>query len=235
MSSGQRLLVARRNVRNTFALEAPFEGKSRKTNCLAAWGTFCKRKSSQLTTDSHNPEKPPGGRFFWQAELAPNSRQAEPAPNPRIGCVQNTTSCLAGPSFYNIRAISATTQLLPPPQGDKVPQPSPWFLCNSTIIHSPKQNFLPKRFFCAILDKHLGADGCWCALWSSKPVIAVSSCIGGFNSHTFPPDKKGKGPQTKIVCGPFVVLPFSYRTIRWRHIPVRPQCGQVSLRRVRVW
>ena len=122
-----------------------------------------------------------------------------------------------------------------PPQGDKVPQPSPRFLYNSTIIHSPKQNFLPKRFFCAILDKHLGADGCWCALWSSKPVIAVSSCIGGFNSHTFPPDKKSKGPQTKIVCGPFIVLPFSYRTIRWRHIPVRPQCGQVSLRRVRVW
>lgn len=122
-----------------------------------------------------------------------------------------------------------------PPQGDKVPQPSPRFLCNSTIIHSLKQNFLPKRFFCAILDKHLGADGCWCALWSSKPVIAVSSCIGGFNSHTFPPDKKSKGPQTIFVCGPFIVLPFSYRTIRWRHIPVRPQCGQVSLRRVRVW
>ena len=162
-------------------------------------------------------------------------RQAEPAPNPRIGCVQSTTSCLAGPSFYNIRAISATASFSLPLQGDKVPQPSPRFLCNSTIIHSLKQNFLPKRFFCAILDKHLGADGCWCALWSSKPVIAVSSCIGGFNSHTFPPDKKSKGPQTIFVCGPFIVLPFSYRTIRWRHIPVRPQCGQVSLRRVRVW
>ena len=226
MSSGQRLLVELRRARNTFIVQAPFEGKSRKTNCLAAWGTFCKRKSSQLTTDSYNPEKPPGGRFFWQAE---------PAPNPRIGCVQNTTSCLAGPSFYNIRAISATASFSLPLQGDKVPQPSPRFLYNSTIIHSPKQNFLPKRFFCAILDKHLGADGCWCALWSSKPVIEVSSCLGGFNSHTCPPDKKGKGPQTKIVCGPFVVLPFSYRTIRWRHIPVRPQCGQVSLRRVRVW
>ena len=168
--------------------QAPFEGKSRKTVCLAAWGTFCKRKSSQLTTDSHNPEKPPGGRFFWQAE---------PAPNPRIGCVQNTTSCLAGPSFYNIRTISATASFSLPLQGDKVPQPSPRFLYNSTIIHSPKQNFLPKRFFCAILDKHLGADGCWCALWSSKPVIAVSSCIGGFNSHTFPPDKKARGRKRK--------------------------------------
>ena len=186
-----------------FALKAPLRVNFAIRNSDCKRGGFCKRKAPKQASDSHNPEKPPGGRFFWQAEpapnsrrhdAAPNSRQAEPAPNPRIGCVQNTTSCLAGPSFYNIRAISATTQLLPPPQGDKVPQPSPRFLCNSTIIHSPKQNFLPKRFFCAILDKHLGADGCWCALWSSKPVIAVSSCIGGFNSHTFPPNKKSKGP-----------------------------------------
>ena len=89
MSSGQRLLVARRNVRNTFALEAPFEGKSRKTNCLAAWGTFCKRKSSQQTSDSHNSEKPPGGRFFWRHDAAPKSR---------IGYVQSPTSHLAAPS-----------------------------------------------------------------------------------------------------------------------------------------
>ena len=181
MSSGQRLLVELRRARNTFALEAPLRVNfaSRKSACKR--GGFCKRKAPWQTTDSHNPEKPPGGRFFWRHDAAPNSR---------IGCVQNTTSYLAGLRFYNIRTISATTQLLPPPQGDKVPQPSPRFLYNSTIIHSPKQNFLPKRFFCAILDKHLGADGCWCALWSSKPVIAVSSCIGGFNSHTFPPDKK---------------------------------------------
>ena len=89
MSSGQRLLVARRNVRNTFALEAPFEGKSRKTNCLAAWGTFCKRKSSQQTSDSHNSEKPPGGRFFWRHDAAPKSR---------IGYVQSPTSHFAAPS-----------------------------------------------------------------------------------------------------------------------------------------
>ena len=65
VSSGQRLLVELRRARNTFIVQAPFEGKSRKTNCLAAWGTFCKRKSSQQTSDSHNPEKPPGGRFFY--------------------------------------------------------------------------------------------------------------------------------------------------------------------------
>ena len=65
MSSGQRLLVELRRARNAFIVQAPFEGKSRKTNCLAAWGTFCKRKSSQQTSDSHNPEKPPGGRFFY--------------------------------------------------------------------------------------------------------------------------------------------------------------------------
>ena len=55
--------------------QAPFEGKSRKTNGLAAWGTFCKRKSSQLTTDSHNPEKPPGGRFFCCRTIKPSERK----------------------------------------------------------------------------------------------------------------------------------------------------------------
>ena len=110
-----------------------------------------------------------------------------------------------------------------------------FILCNPLILCSHQKNSLSSLVDCDIIIRHLGADGCWCALWSSKPVIAVSSCIGGFNSHTFPPDKKSKGPQTIFVCGPFIVLPFSYRTIRWRHIPVRPQCGQVSLRRVRVW
>ena len=55
--------------------QAPFEGKSRKTNGLAAWGTFCKRKSSQLTTDSHNPEKPPTGRFFCCRTIKPSERK----------------------------------------------------------------------------------------------------------------------------------------------------------------
>ena len=55
--------------------QAPFEGKSRKTVCLAAWGTFCKRKSSQLTTDSHNPEKPPTGRFFCCRTIKPSERK----------------------------------------------------------------------------------------------------------------------------------------------------------------
>ena len=60
-------------------------------------------------------------------------------------------------------------------------------MCNLPIMPPQNRNFLPILFFCVILVKHLGVDGCWCALWSSKPVIAVSSCIGGFNSHTFPP------------------------------------------------
>ena len=75
VSSGQRLLVELRRARNTFIVQAPFEGKSRETNCLAAWGTFCKRKSSQLTTDSYNPEKPPGGRFFCCRTTKPSERK----------------------------------------------------------------------------------------------------------------------------------------------------------------
>ena len=59
--------------------QAPFEGKSRKTNGLAAWGTFCKRKSSQLTTDSYNPEKPPGGRFFCCRSIIPVSKRQRSA------------------------------------------------------------------------------------------------------------------------------------------------------------
>jgi len=35
----------------------------------------------------------------------------------------------------------------------------------------------------------LGVDGCWCAPWSSKPVSAVKSRLGGFDSHIFPPNK----------------------------------------------
>ena|GEM_PF-1763708 len=34
---------------------------------------------------------------------------------------------------------------------------------------------------------HLGADGCWCAPRSSKPLQVVKSCPGGFDSHMFPP------------------------------------------------
>ena len=34
----------------------------------------------------------------------------------------------------------------------------------------------------------MGVDGCWCAPWSSKPVIGVKSLLGGFDSHIFPPD-----------------------------------------------
>lgn len=33
----------------------------------------------------------------------------------------------------------------------------------------------------------MGVDGRWCARWSSKPVEAVNSCFGGFDSHIFPP------------------------------------------------
>lgn len=34
---------------------------------------------------------------------------------------------------------------------------------------------------------YLGVDGCWCALWSSKPVFGVGSLMGGFDSHILPP------------------------------------------------
>ena len=93
----------------TLYRQAPFEGKSRKTNCLAAWGTFCKRKSSQLTIDSYNPEKPPGGRFFCCRTIKPSERKTaqrlfrrhDAASNSRIGCVQNITSYLAAPGLRN--------------------------------------------------------------------------------------------------------------------------------------
>ena len=62
-----------------------------------------------------------------------------------------------------------------------------FILCNPLILCSHQKNSLSSLGDCDIIIRHLGADGCWCALWSSKPVIVVSSCIGGFNSHTFPP------------------------------------------------
>lgn len=34
---------------------------------------------------------------------------------------------------------------------------------------------------------HTGVDGCWCTPRSSKPVIGVSSFLGGFDSHARPP------------------------------------------------
>ena len=55
------------------------KGKSARQFCLADWGTFCKRKSSQLTTDSHNPEKPPGGRFFCCRSIIPVSKRQRSA------------------------------------------------------------------------------------------------------------------------------------------------------------
>ena len=38
-----------------------------------------------------------------------------------------------------------------------------------------------------ICKRFMGVDGCWCALWSSKPVRGVSSFLGGFDSHILPP------------------------------------------------
>ena len=34
---------------------------------------------------------------------------------------------------------------------------------------------------------NMGVDGCWCALWSSKPARGVRSVLGGFDSHILPP------------------------------------------------
>ena len=49
----------------------------------------------------------------------------------------------------------------------------------------------------------MGVDGCWCAPWSSKPVMGVRSLLGGFDSHIFPPDKK---PCNHCDCGAFVFI-----------------------------
>ena len=62
VSSGQRLLVARRSGRKPLRWKRLLKGKATRQNCLVACGTFCKRKSSQPTTASHNPDRLPGGR-----------------------------------------------------------------------------------------------------------------------------------------------------------------------------
>ena len=79
VSSGQRLLVELRRARNTFIVRRLLKGKSAREMSLADWGTFCKRKSSQLTTDSYNPEKPPGGRFFCCRSIIPVSKRQRSA------------------------------------------------------------------------------------------------------------------------------------------------------------
>ena len=52
-----------------------------------------------------------------------------------------------------------------------------------------KRNFgLPFTSACdRIIKIKRGVDRCWCA-WSSKPVIAVNSRLGGFDSHILPPE-----------------------------------------------
>ncbi len=37
---------------------------------------------------------------------------------------------------------------------------------------------------------HMGADGCWCASRSSKPVRTANSRLGGFDPHMPPPKEK---------------------------------------------
>lgn len=48
---------------------------------------------------------------------------------------------------------------------------------------------MPFNFACdRIIKIKMGVDRCWCASWSSKPVIAVNSRLGGFDSHILPPE-----------------------------------------------
>ena len=54
----------------------------------------------------------------------------------------------------------------------------------------------------------MGVDGCWCAPWSSKPVMGVNSLLGGFDSHIFPPDKK---PRNHCDCGAFFAFATGFR------------------------
>lgn len=53
----------------------------------------------------------------------------------------------------------------------------------TALLKGKTMNVILKTF--NALDK--GIDGCWCALWSSKPVQGVKSLLGGFDSHIFPP------------------------------------------------
>ena len=46
---------------------------------------------------------------------------------------------------------------------------------------------------------HLGADGCWCAPRSSKPLQVVKSCPGGFDSHMLSPVKGSCPASPKVV------------------------------------
>ena len=50
--------------------------------------------------------------------------------------------------------------------------------------------FMTKNDIIMFLQGYMGVYGCWCAPWSSKPVSMVKSCLGGFDSHIFPPKIK---------------------------------------------
>ena len=56
----------------------------------------------------------------------------------------------------------------------------------------------------------MGVDGCWCAPWSSKPVIAVRSRLGGFDSHILPPEFIQKTDE----CNQEIFLAFSVLCVK---------------------
>ena len=62
------------------------------------------------------------------------------------------------------------------------------------IFNNFVAKYRKKLFFMLIWKRFMGVDGCWCALWSSKPVRGVSSLLGGFDSHILP-------PLDLLVCG----------------------------------
>ena len=72
-------------------------------------------------------------------------------------------------------------------------------ICKKCVIIT-KRVFLPARVG---TPDSTGVDGCWCAPWSSKPVMGVRSLLGGFDSHIFPPDKR---PCNHCDCGAFVFI-----------------------------
>ena len=68
-------MVELRRARNAFIVQAPLRVNFAIQISDCKRGGFCKRKAPKQTTDSHNPEKPPSGRFFCCRTIKPSERK----------------------------------------------------------------------------------------------------------------------------------------------------------------
>ena len=81
-----------------------------------------------------------------------------------------------------------------------------------TVLRKKSQQFsqqgaelLPIRP-CKLLKNTVEAYRCWCAAWTSNPVIGANPLDGGFDSHTLPPHfsiSAGQLPRSLLRCEVF--------------------------------